>query len=140
MYTLSKASEEKLIGVHPDLVRVVRRAIEITEIDFKVGEGVRTIERQRKLVAEGKSKTLNSRHIPGRDGLGKAVDLWAMPDGRVSWEQRHYVEMAKHVLTAAQELGIAIRWGGDWDQDGDWRDERFFDGPHFELDRRAYPA
>ncbi len=139
MYNLSRASENMMVGVHPDLVAVVRLAIQKTDIDFKVGEGVRTIERQRKLVAEGKSKTLNSRHIPGRDGLGKAVDLWVLVDGKVSWEQKYYVQMAKHVLAAAKELGIAIRWGGDWDQDGDWRDEKFFDGPHFELLSRVYP-
>ncbi|RYD61794.1 MAG: M15 family peptidase, partial [Verrucomicrobiaceae bacterium] len=71
MYKLSAESLEKLKGVHPDLVKVVKRAIELTTIDFKVGEGVRTPARQKKLVAEGKSKTLNSRHIPGKDGFGK---------------------------------------------------------------------
>lgn len=139
MYNLSNASENMMVGVHPDLVKVVRLAIQKTDIDFKVGEGVRTVERQRKLVAEGKSKTMNSRHIPGRDGLGKAVDLWVLIDGKVSWEQKYYVQLAKTVLAAAKELGIAIRWGGDWDMDGNHLDEKFFDGPHFELLSKLYP-
>jgi peptidoglycan L-alanyl-D-glutamate endopeptidase CwlK len=126
-------------GVHPDLIKVVERAIELTDIDFKVGEGVRTLVRQKKLVAEGKSKTLNSRHIPGKDGLGKAVDLWVLKNGTVTWEQADYVRLSKFVLQAAKELGVAIRWGGDWDGDGNWKEEKFFDGPHFELLTAKYP-
>jgi D-alanyl-D-alanine carboxypeptidase. len=139
MFKLSARSEANLVGVHPDLVRVVRRAIEITDIDFMVGEGVRTLERQKQLYAQGKSKTLNSRHIPGKDGYGKAVDLWVLKNGQVTWETKYYVQLAKHVLKAAKELGVDIRWGGDWNQNGDWRDEKFFDGPHFELSTRRYP-
>lgn len=139
MYTLSKASLDKLQGVHPDLVKVVKRAIELTDTDFKVGEGVRTPARQRTLVAEGKSKTLNSRHIPGKDGLGKAVDLWVLKNGSVTWDVPSYVKLSKFVLQAAKELNIPIRWGGDWDGDGDYKDERFFDGPHYELVTKFYP-
>jgi peptidoglycan L-alanyl-D-glutamate endopeptidase CwlK len=138
-FALSAASERNLIGVHPDLVAVVRRAIELTEIDFKVGEGVRTAERQRKLVAEGKSKTLHSRHIPGKDGLGKAVDLWAIVDGKITWERDCSVRLSKFVLQAAKELNVLVRWGGDWDGDGQWLEERFFDGPHYELPAKVYP-
>jgi peptidoglycan L-alanyl-D-glutamate endopeptidase CwlK len=139
MYQLSADSIGKLKGVHPDLVKVVMLAIQKTDIDFKVGEGVRTLARQKKLVAEGKSKTLNSRHIPGKDGYAKAVDLWTMPNGTVTWVQADYVKLSKHVLAAAKELGVAIRWGGDWDGDGNWREEAFFDGPHFELLTKVYP-
>lgn len=135
MYSLSSASEKTLNGVHPDLVKVVRRAIEITEIDFKVGEGLRTKERQRQLVNEGKSKTMNSRHLTGH-----AVDLWAIVNGKVSWEQKHYIVIAEAVMQAANELGIPVRWGGDWDGDGNWKEERFFDGPHFELRSDVYPG
>lgn len=139
MYTLSSSSLKMLEGVHPDLVKVVKLAIQKSDIDFKVGEGVRTLERQKKLVAEGKSKTLNSRHIPGKDGYAKAVDLWTMPNGKVTWVQADYVRLSKHVLDAAKELGVSIRWGGDWDGDGNWKEERFFDGPHFELLSSKYP-
>lgn len=139
MFSLSKASEDKMNGVHPDLIKVVRRAIQISKVDFKVGEGVRTLARQKTLVAEGKSKTLNSRHIPGRDGLGKAVDLWVIKGGTIVWDQASYVELSQYVLQAAKELGVSIRWGGDWDGDGNWKEERFFDGPHYELLTAKYP-
>ena len=125
MYTLSKASEEKLIGVHPDLIRVVRRAIELTEIDFKLTEGLRTRERQRQLVAAKKSKTMNSRHLTGH-----AIDFVALPGGKASYERfSDYVTIAKAFKAAAAELGIKIETGADWG----------WDGPHVELDRRAYP-
>ncbi len=136
---MTPRSEQNLKGVHPDLVKVVRRAIEISNIDFKVGEGVRTLERQKKLVAEGKSKTLNSRHIPGKDKLGKAVDLWVIKGGTVVWDQQSYVDLSKFVIQAAKELKVSIRWGGDWDSDGNWKEESFFDGPHYELLSAVYP-
>lgn len=140
MFSLSKASLANLEGVHPDLVKVVKRAIQLTDIDFKVGEGVRTLARQKTLVAEGKSKTLNSRHIPGKDGYGKAVDLWTITGGTVTWNQKDYVRLAGFVLQAARELGIAIRWGGSWtDEVNGWQSQKFFDGPHFELSSKLYP-
>jgi len=142
-FKLGSKSRKNLQGVHPDLVKVVERAIEITPVDFTVFEGVRTLNRQRQLVAKGLSKTMNSRHIPGADGLAKAVDLVPLVDGKVTWENKHirshYIPMAKAVLQAADELNVPIRWGGDWDQDGTWTDEKFFDGPHFELPYKIYP-
>lgn len=139
MFKLSAASEATMKGVHPDLIKVVRRAIELSDVDFKVGEGVRSVARQKTLVAQGKSKTMNSRHIPGKDGLGKAVDLWVIKGGTVVWDQASYVQLSKFVLQAAKELGVAIRWGGDWDGDGNWKEEKFFDGPHYELLTAKYP-
>lgn len=122
-YALGKRSLERLVGVHPDLVRVVKRAIELTDHDFSVIEGVRTVETQRQYVAKGVSKTLNSRHITGH-----AVDLY--PVGRPTpWDKCPTVAVAMH--SAADELGVAIVWGGSW--------KSFVDQPHFELDRRVYP-
>lgn len=139
MFTLSTRSLNNLKGVHPDMVKVVKRALELTDTDFMVGEGVRTVARQKKLVAEGKSKTMNSRHIPGADGLGKAVDLWVMRNGVITWDVAAYVHLSQFVLQAAQELGIKIRWGGDWNMNGTHKDEKFFDGPHYELQSKFYP-
>ena len=68
MFALGPRSKMRLNGVHPDLVKVVERAIQITTIDFTVLEGVRSPERQRVLYDAGASQTLNSRHIPGADG------------------------------------------------------------------------
>lgn len=119
-FVLGAKSLQKLEGVHEDLVKVVKRAIELTDTDFTVGEGLRTKERQAKLFAEGKSKTLNSKHLTGR-----AVDLWALKDGKVTWDEVEYRNLAPFVKQAAKELEINIRWGGDF--------QGFFDGPHYEL-------
>ena len=131
MFKLGTRSRERLQGVHPDLVKVVERAIELTEYDFSVIEGLRSVETQRQYVAKGVSKTMNSRHITGH-----AVDLY--PVGKPTpWERCPAI--ADAMFRAAKELGISIRWGGDWNQDGSSKDERFYDGPHFELLRSKYP-
>ena len=121
MFKLSHKSLDKLKGVDEELVAVVKRAIELTEVDFGISEGVRDIERQRKLVNEGKSQTIKSKHL-----IGRAVDVFAYVDGGVSWDKEHYYTIAKAFKLAAEELNVAIRWGGDF--------KSFFDGPHFELE------
>ena len=144
---------QRLDGVHPDLVRVVERAIEWTLVDFTVLEGVRTAERQERLVEIGASKTLNSRHLTGH-----AVDLGAWVDNEVRWDWPLYHGIANAMAQAARELHVAIRWGGCWDRPltqlvdcrralEDYSRRRratgrdpFLDGPHYELDRDLYPA
>jgi len=126
VFKLGKRSIERLQGVHPDLVRVVERAIDLTTVDFTVLEGLRSPERQQTLVASGASQTLNSRHITGH-----AVDLGAWVDNQVDWSWPLYTKIANAMKAAANELGVSIVWGGDW--------KTFKDGPHFELDRRYYP-
>jgi peptidoglycan L-alanyl-D-glutamate endopeptidase CwlK len=125
-YRLSKRSLARLEGVHPDLVAVVHRAIEITSTDFGVTEGLRTIERQRELFDKGASQTMNSRHLTGH-----AVDLVAFIGAEVRWDWPLYTQLATAMKRAANELGVPITWGGDW--------TRFKDGPHFELSRSQYP-
>jgi len=122
-YKLSLRSKQRLSGVHPDLVAVVKRAIEITEQDFSVTEGIRHIERQRQLVATGKSTTLNSRHLTGH-----AVDLVPYP---VSWDWEYFYPIADAMKQAAEELDVDLEWGGDW--------KSFPDGPHFQLNWKKYP-
>ena len=126
MFKLGKRSIERLQGVHPDLVRVVERAIDLTTVDFTVLEGLRSPERQKILVASGASQTLNSRHITGH-----AVDLGAWVDNQVDWSWPLYHQIANAMKAAANELGIYIVCGADW--------KKFPDGPHFELDRKYYP-
>ena len=46
---------------------------------------------------------------------------------------KRFVDFAGYVKGVAEDLGIAIPWGGDWDGDGDFSDQRFHDLPHFEL-------
>ena len=135
MFVLGKRSRDNLKGVHPDLVRVVERAIQITKQDFMVTEGVRTLERQKQLVAQRASRTMNSRHLSGH-----AVDLAAWVNGTVSWDPRFYDEIKEAMYMAARDCDVPLRWGGDWDGDGDRTDQTFHDLVHFELPASRYPA
>jgi peptidoglycan L-alanyl-D-glutamate endopeptidase CwlK len=125
-FKLSKRSLDRMVGVHPDLVRVVKRAIEITDVDFVVLEGLRTKERQIELVAKGASMTMNSRHL-----TGDAVDLGAWVAGTVRWDWPLYYKIAFAMKEAAKELNVDMEWGGDW--------RTFKDGPHYQLSRKVYP-
>lgn len=125
-YKLSSKSLERLKGLHPDLVKVVKRAIEITAVDFSVGEGLRTITRQKELYKQGASKTMNSRHLTGH-----AVDLIALDEnGKVTWDWKYYHPLAAAVKQAAKDVGVSIEWGGDW--------STFKDGPHYQLPWAKY--
>ena len=126
-FRFGKRSEGNLVGVHRDLVRVMRRAIATTPIDFVVIEGIRTIERQKQLVAQGASRTMRSRHIHGF-----AVDIAPIGlDGKISFSWNLYYPLGETVKQAASLEGVPIIWGADW--------PRFKDGPHFELPRKLYP-
>lgn len=120
-YSLSARSLSRMEGVDERLVRVVKRAIELTEVDFMVTEGLRTRERQAQLVRAGASRTMNSRHI-----IGQAVDVAAYVAGEVRWDWPLYPRIAKAFKAAAAELGVRITWGGDW--------KTLRDGPHFQIE------
>lgn len=126
-FVLGKRSIKNLEGVHPDLVAVVKRAIELTEVDFLVTEGVRSLSRQKQLKKKGASRTLKSRHLTGH-----AVDLAALIDGDIRWDWPLYHKLADAMFSAAKELSIDIEWGGHW--------KTFKDGPHFQLPWKKYPA
>nr|WP_314265605.1 M15 family metallopeptidase [uncultured Moellerella sp.] len=127
-FNFSKRSEENLRGVHPDLIRVARRAIDITTIDFMVIEGRRNEARQRQLVASGKSQTMDSRHLTGH-----AVDCAPLINREIPWNDwTKFKKVADAMLRAATELDIDLEWGGNW--------KTFRDGPHFQLSRKSYPA
>ena len=147
-FKLSKRSLGRLEGVHPDLVRVVEKAITLTTADFGVTCGLRTLEEQKKLVEQGASQTLKSKHLEGL-----AVDLVAYVGGRVSWEMPLYDKIADAMHTAALEEGVKLCWGGAWhlpdiccwtedmeDARNDYIDLRrsqkrrvFIDAPHFQI-------
>ncbi|WP_345765059.1 M15 family metallopeptidase [Escherichia coli] len=126
-FKFSQRSENNLKGVNSDLVKIVRRALQLSPVDFGITEGLRTVERQRQLVAAGKSQTMNSRHISGH-----AVDVFAYPTSAGSWEWKYYEQIATAFKQAAKELNIPVEWGGDW--------KTLKDGPHFQLPHAKYPA
>lgn len=125
-YKLSKRSLDRLKGVCPDLVDVVKLAITYTPVDFGVSEGVRSLATQEEYVAKGASTTMRSRHLTGH-----AVDVFAYVDGKAQWAMPLYVQINEAMQKAADELGVPIEWGGDW--------KSFVDGPHFQLPWAQYP-
>ena len=147
-YKLSTKSQERLIGVEPELKEVVYEAIKVTKIDFGVIEGLRTEEKQKQLVESGASQTMKSKHLEGR-----AVDLMANIGGRGSWELSVYDEIADAMKEAAIKVDVAVRWGAAWtitdirewegtmeEAMNSYIDTRrgqgrrpFIDAPHFEL-------
>ena len=147
-FKLSNRSLGRLEGINPKLHNVVTRGIELTRIDFGVTQGMRTIEQQKAYFEAGKSQTMKSKHL-----VGRAVDLMAYVDGKGCWELNVYDDLCDAMKAAAEELGIAIKWGAAWSE-GDictypgtaedammkYIDLRrsqsrrpFIDGPHFEL-------
>jgi peptidoglycan L-alanyl-D-glutamate endopeptidase CwlK len=148
---ISARCELRLTGVHPDLVRVVRRAAE-GGVAFRVEEGLRTVKRQQQLVASGASQTMASRHITGH-----AVDLLPLVDGQHTWDWQYYYPMADAFRAATIAEKVPVIWGGAWGllmtdyaaaKAGQDRyaarvraqgQRPFLDGPHFELARAFYP-
>ena len=153
MYKLSSRSLGKLEGVNPVLVDTVKRAIELTKVDFGVIFGVRSLETQKKLYESGRSQTMKSKHLIQEDGTSHAVDLMAYDGSDPSWDIVMYDDIADAMLMAANQTGAKIRWGAAWHIDDittwdstmedamnayiDLRRSQgrrpFIDGPHFEL-------
>lgn len=121
MYKFSKRSLSNLKGVNPKLVKLMKEAIRESPYDFMITCGVRTLSEQKRLVAQGKSKTLKSYHL-----TGNAVDIALIVNNEVNWDFALYKEVAKHIKKIAKEQGIKITWGGDW--------KNFKDGPHFQIE------
>ena len=152
-FKLSTRSKNKLEGVHPDMVAVVERAIELTKVDFGVTYGVRSLAEQEKLVASGRSQTMKSKHLIQDTGYSHAVDVVAYDGSDVVWEINVYDDICDAFKQAAIEKGVAVKWGAAWSE-GDIRSYEgtaedamnayidlrrgqgrrpFIDGPHFEL-------
>lgn len=125
-FFLSEKSLAHLVGVHSDLVKVVKAAIDITPVDFGVLEGVRTLAREKELKHAGASETLRSRHLTGH-----AVDLGAYIGRHITWQPKFYKMIAASMRASAVDFNVPITWGGDWITLKDWG--------HFELSWKAYP-
>ena len=126
--TFSQRSIKAMVGVHPDLVKVAYRALELCDSDFTVIEGVRTLEKQREYFANGASKTMKSYHLLREDGFGHALDIYPYYDGSVQCEAPYakFKEISVAMKSAAKELGVTITWGGDW--------KSFQDTPHYQIE------
>lgn len=125
-FKFSKRSLENLQGVHPDLVMVTTHALSLSPIDFVVIDGLRTLDEQKILVAKGKSRRLDSRHLTGH-----AIDFAAWVNGGISWDVAYYKRITEAFSKAAQQLDVRIVRGIDW--------PHFVDAGHIELDERDYP-
>lgn len=126
---LDATSIKRLAGVHHDLVQVATRAHEMAvakKLDFKITEGLRTLARQKELVASGASKTMDSRHLTGH-----AFDFVPVVGGIITWKWPAFWPLVSIFEAAAHELGVEIRPGARWTD--------FPDGPHIELNRKFYP-
>lgn len=119
-WKFGERSEKRLAGVHPALQKLMRLALEESPYDFSITEGLRTLELQKIYFENGKSKTMESKHL-----RGLAVDIAVLVDGKVTWDLDYYKIVAAHIKKVAASLNISIVWGGDW--------RSFIDGPHFEL-------
>ena len=152
-FELSSRRLGKLGGVNELLVDTVKRAIEVSKVDFGVIYGVRSLEEQEKLYKSGRSQTMRSKHLIQEDGTSHAVDLMAYDGSNPSWDIVMYDDIADAMKEAAIETGAKICWGAAWhiNDIAEWSgtmeqamnayvDLRrssgrrpFIDGPHFQL-------
>lgn len=151
IYHFGMKSAFELRGVHPDLTRVARRALELTEQDFSVHDGRRTVAEQAAYVEAGVSWTMDSCHLPQEDGYSHAMDLVPYVNRRLRWEWLPIYRVFEAVRRAATEQDVGLKWGGCWSNvtgttdDPERLVERYIDlrrrqgrraspdGPHFEL-------
>lgn len=155
MFTFSQRSWQRLEGVHPDLVFILKETLVKSPIDFGVVEGLRSMERQKQLVAQKKSQTTNSKHLVQADGWGHAVDLVPYVNGKPSWDWTNILEMTEAIQTTLvlYPFVCRIRWGGAWTCINTTKSAKelkdayvgrcidkgkipFLDGPHFEILKR----
>ncbi|WP_416762885.1 M15 family metallopeptidase [Morganella morganii] len=133
-FKFSQRSENNLRGVNPVLVAIIRRALELSPVDFAVIEGLRTPEKQAEYVRKGNSQTSNSRHLTGH-----AVDILpsAMKPGMDWNENAHLFEPVLHAIsTAAFERGVILRYGKNWKNNPSLPGQtKFPDYPHVEIPR-----
>ena len=153
MYKLSGRSLNKLEGVHPTMVDIVKRAIQLSKVDFGVIYGVRSLAEQKRLYEAKRSQTMKSKHLVQEDGYSHAVDLMAYDGSDPSWDIVMYDDIADAMKKAALETGAKILWGASWHIDDitkwdgtmqeamnayiDLRRSQsrtpFIDGPHFQY-------
>lgn len=132
MYQFGAASKSKLVGVHPDLVRVAERAIQISKVDFGISEGARSYERQVELLKQRKTTTLHSKHlVQDSTGFSHAIDVYAYVNGKATYNWRYYGPIIQAFIEAGTALDVQLRFGHLW--------QSFTDSVHIELNGKYYP-
>ena len=136
MYKLSKRSLDTMAGVNPNLVKVIKAAINDSPYDFMITQGLRTAKYQNELYQQGRTKKglkvtnadgyiKKSNHQMKIDGYGYAIDFVILNGKVLDWDtESKYQAVAKHILEVGHKLGINLEWGGDW---------KFKDYPHIQL-------
>lgn len=136
MPRFGQRSLDSLKGVHPLLCEVMHEAIKNSPYDFTITEGVRTVQRQQELYAQGRTKPgaivtnvdgvkVKSNHQPKADGYGYAVDIYPYLNGKVDVNALTELKaIGAHICKVAKTMGINVEWGGNW---------KFVDVPHFQL-------
>mgnify|MGYP000645743792 CR=1 FL=1 len=147
-FVFGSKSEERLSTIHPDLQLVFRKALACSEVDFGIAEGHRSVERQQKLYAQGRTEPgmvvtrIDGVKVKGKHNFlpSRAGDIYAFVGGKALWSERYLVYLGGVIMTTAKRLFAEgrihhqIRWGGNWDRDGFILDDQNFDDlPHFEL-------
>lgn len=129
-FYFGKSSKHNLKDVHPDLARLAEKALALSEVDFGISEGMRSIQQQQQNVLNGRSLTMNSYHLPQFDGMAHAIDVYGYVKGKASYTERHMKAIAKAFYQAAIATGIQIEWGGHWTD--------LVDMPHYQLNPDFY--
>ena len=136
MYKLSKRSLDTMVGVNPNLVKVIKEAIATSPYDFMITQGVRSAKYQNTLYQQGRTikglKVTNadgyikkSNHPRKIDGFGYAIDFVILNGKVLDWDtEEKYEAAARHILETGHKLGVNLEWGGDW---------KFKDYPHIQL-------
>lgn len=134
-FKFGKNSEKQLATVDPRLQRVARRALELSPHDFTIVQGIRTVEQSAQNIKNGTSFLKNpesSKHV-----RGLALDFAPYINGKIDWNDLDaFWKIVAAFKQAGNELGIALRFGADWNGNGDYRDEiqrGTYDGGHVEL-------
>lgn len=130
VFTFGTASRSKFRGVHPELIRVAERAIQMSPVDFGVSEGVREYDRQVELVEQKKSTTLHSKHLIQPTGFAHAIDVFAYVNGKSNYTTKYYGPIVQAFIEAGTALGIQLRFGHLW--------KDFTDSVHIELSEKYY--
>ena len=150
MYQFGRSSRERLETCKADLRLILTEALKVSPIDFGISEGVRSFQAQLDYFLHGKSRldprdqeqAKKCKHLPDLDGLSNAADVYAYVPGRndLAFDFNHLCVIAGVIIATANRLksegkvSTSIRWGGNWDGDGQViTDQTFNDLPHFEL-------